>query len=299
MNILLLGKNGQIGRELQRTLLPLGSVTALGRDAFDMEAPNAVAAALRDHSPDLIVNAAAWTQVDRAETSADAAFRINADAVGTIAQYARERGATLLHYSTDYVFDGKKQTPYVETDEANPLNVYGRSKRAGEQALEASGCKFVLLRTSWVFSAEGTNFINTILRLARERENLRIVADQFGAPTSAELIADVTALAVAAHRRNELAGGIYHLAARGRTSWHELACYVVKRARGIGFQLMADVEDIEPIATEDYPLPAPRPRNSLLDSNALTRGLGLDLPDWTVHVDRMLQQLRKRGGRGD
>ncbi|EJL53583.1 dTDP-4-dehydrorhamnose reductase [Rhizobium sp. CF122] len=294
MNILLLGKNGQVGRELHRTLLPLGAVTALERRDIDMEATETLPAILEEHAPDLIVNAAAWTQVDRAESTPEAAFRVNAEAPQIIARFARDRGATLVHYSTDYVFDGRKEAPYVESDDTNPLNVYGQSKRAGEQAIEASGCRFVILRTSWVFSATGANFIKTVLRLARERATLRIVADQFGAPTSAELIADVTALAVAAHRRGEFDGGIYHLTAQGQTSWHELASYVVRRACELGFTLQTDVADIEPIATEEYPLPAVRPQNSLLNSDALAGRLGLDLPYWSVHVDRMLDQLKER-----
>ncbi len=294
MNILLLGKNGQVGRELQRTLLPLGTVTALGRDALDMEATDTLAATVRAHAPDLIVNAAAWTKVDLAETQPDQAFAVNANAVEILAQIAAEHGSTLVHYSTDYVFDGTKQAAYVEGDQANPLNVYGRSKLAGEQMVEAAGCRFILFRTSWVFSADGANFIKTILRLARERPSLRVVADQFGAPTSAELIADVTALAIAAHHRSQLADGVYHLTARGRTSWYDLACYVVLRAKELGFELQADVSDIQPIATEDYPLPAARPHNSLLASDAIAHRLGLELPDWTVHVDRMLDQLRTR-----
>ena len=294
MNILLLGKNGQLGQELQRTLLPLGRVTALGRDTLDMEATDTIAATLEAHAPDVIVNAAAWTQVDLAETAADRAFRVNADAVGIIARFAQAHGASLVHYSTDYVFDGRKQAPYVETDETNPMNAYGRSKRAGERAVQASGCKFILIRTSWVFSAEGTNFIKTILSLAQERPNLRVVADQFGAPTSAELIADVTAMAIAAHHGERLQSGIYHLAAQGRTSWYELACYIIRRAHDLGFELQTDVANIEPIATEEYPRPAARPRNSLLNSNVLADRLGLELPDWTVHVDRMLHQLRRR-----
>lgn len=294
MNILLLGKNGQVGRELHRTLLPLGTVTALERRDIDMEATETLPAILEEHAPDLIVNAAAWTQVDRAESTPEAAFRVNAEAPQIIARFARDRGATLVHYSTDYVFDGRKEAPYVESDDTNPLNVYGQSKRAGEQAIEASGCRFVILRTSWVFSATGANFIKTVLRLARERPTLRIVADQFGAPTSAELIADVTALAVAAHHRGEFDGGIYHLTAQGQTSWHELASYVVRRACELGFTLRTDVADIKPIATEEYPLPAVRPRNSLLNSDALAGRLGLDLPYWSVHVDRMLDQLKER-----
>ncbi|RDJ06755.1 dTDP-4-dehydrorhamnose reductase [Rhizobium grahamii] len=294
MNILLLGKNGQVGQELQRTLLPFGTVTALGRDGLDMEATDRLAETVRAHAPDIIVNASAWTKVDLAETETERAFRVNAEAVAVLAGIAQERKATLVHYSTDYVFDGSKPSAYREDDGTNPLSAYGRSKLAGEEAVRSSGCDAIVLRTSWVFSQEGTNFIKTILRLARERKSLRVVADQFGAPTSAELIADVTALAIAAHRRGELPGGIYHLTARGRTSWHELACYVVGRASALGFELQAGANDIQPIATEEYPLPATRPSNSLLDSGALASRLRLDLPDWTVHVERMLHQLRRR-----
>jgi len=294
MRILLLGKNGQVGRELQRTLLPIGEVTALGRDELDLEETDKISSVLEAHRPDIIVNAAAYTQVDRAESAPDAAFRANCEAVDIIARYARQNNVLLVHYSTDYVFDGSKDTPYLESDETNPLSTYGRSKRAGEQAIEESGCRFILLRTSWVFSAEGSNFINTILRLAHERTSLRVVADQFGAPTSAELIADVTAMALVAHRRDHFADGVYHLTAAGRTSWHGLACYVVRRAAELGFDLKLGADDIEPIATEEYPLPAVRPRNSSLNTNALTGGLGLIMPDWTVHVDRMLDQRRRQ-----
>lgn len=294
MNILLLGKNGQVGQELQRTLLPFGAVTALGRDGLDIEATDRLAETVSAHAPDIIVNAAAWTKVDLAEAESERAFRVNAEAVAVLAEIALERKATLVHYSTDYVFDGSKPSAYREGDVTNPLNAYGRSKLAGEEAILSSGCDAIVLRTSWVFSAHGANFIKTILRLARERKSLRVVADQFGAPTSAELIADVTALALAAHRRRELPGGVYHLTARGRTSWHELACYVVGRASELGFDLQAGAADIEPISTADYPLPAARPSNSELDSDGLANCLGLELPDWTIHVDRMLHQLRRR-----
>ncbi len=294
MRVLLLGKNGQVARELQRTLLPFGTVIALGRNELDLEDVDSIEPSLQAHAPDIIVNAAAYTQVDRAETDQQAAQRLNAEAVGFVADFARRHGATLVHYSTDYVFDGTKDGAYLETDETNPLSVYGRSKRAGELAIEASGCRFLLFRTSWVFSADGANFIKTILRLAKERPALRIVADQFGAPTSAELIADVTSLALAAHRRDMLADGIYHLTAAGKTSWHGLACYVVQRASELGFELKAGPETIEPITTAEYPLPAVRPCNSSLNTDLLTRGLGLSMPGWTVHVDRMLEQLRRQ-----
>ncbi|KQV30852.1 dTDP-4-dehydrorhamnose reductase [Rhizobium sp. Root1203] len=295
MSLILLGKNGQVGFELQRTLLPFGRMMAVGRDVIDLEATDELAGKFAGFRPEIIANAAAFTQVDLAEANSEAAFRVNRDAVRIMAEYARDRNALLVHYSTDYVFSGDKTSPYVETDETQPLNVYGRSKRDGELAIKATGCRHLLFRTSWVFSAEGANFIATILRLARERPSLRVVADQFGAPTSAELIADVTALAVAACRRGDMAGGTYHLTATGRTSWHELACYVVRRALEIGFELKAGADDIEPITTRDYPRPAARPHNSSLNTDAIASALGITLPHWTVHVDRMLDQLRKRG----
>ncbi|UHS58222.1 MULTISPECIES: dTDP-4-dehydrorhamnose reductase [Agrobacterium] len=294
MKIILLGKNGQVARELRRTLLPFGRIIALGREKLDLEALDRIEPELRAHEPDVIVNAAAYTQVDRAETDHDRAQRLNAEAVGIIADFANRRGATLVHYSTDYVFDGGQETPYLEMDATNPLSVYGQTKREGELAIEASGCRFLLFRTSWIFSAEGTNFVKTILRLAKEQRSLRVVADQFGAPTSAELVADVTALALAAHSRNLLPDGIYHLAAAGRTSWHGLACYIVQRASELGIDLQAARETIEPILTTEYPLPAVRPRNSGLNTDKLQHSLGLSMPDWTVHIDRTLEQLQRR-----
>jgi dTDP-4-dehydrorhamnose reductase len=294
MTILLLGKNGQLGRGLQRTLLPLGAVTAFARDDFDLEQPGDIAPRLAALRPDVIVNAAAYTQVDLAEANPDIAFTVNHRAVEALADHAREHDALLVHYSTDYVFDGEKHAPYEDQDETHPLNVYGQSKRAGELAIAASGCKYLLFRTSWVVSADGSNFVKTILRLAGERPNLRIVADQFGAPTAVELISDVTALAIAAHRRGALASGIYHLTASGRTSWQGLARHVVQRAIELGFKSQAGVDDIAPITTADYPRPAARPHNSSLNTDALTSVLGITLPDWTVHVDRVLDQLKER-----
>ncbi|OCJ09203.1 dTDP-4-dehydrorhamnose reductase [Rhizobium sp. AC44/96] len=294
MRLLLLGKNGQVGLALQQSLQPLGEVIACGRDSVDIGAIDSLAGQLDRLNPDVIVNAAAYTQVDLAETEVDAAFRVNEAAVKVMADYARDHGALLVHYSTDYVFDGQKDGAYVETDETHPLNVYGRSKRAGEAAIEASGCRHLVFRTSWVFSADGTNFIKTMLRLAAERSSLRVVADQFGAPTAAELIADVTALAVAGDSRGALAGGIYHLTSSGKTSWFELARHVVRRAGELGFVLKAGPDDIEPVTTEEFPRPATRPRNSCLDTGALRSALGISLPDWTLHVDRILDQLRKR-----
>lgn len=291
MKILLIGKNGQVGQELQRTLLPFGELVALGRDSVDLSDIAAVNRVLAQQAADVIVNASAYTAVDRAESDEAGAAAVNAAAVGAMAEYARAHGALLVHYSTDYVFDGAKAEPYVESDATGPQSAYGRSKLAGEEAILASACKALVFRTSWVFSAHGGNFIKTMLRLAGERDSLNVVADQFGAPTSAELIADVTALAIAAYRRGALADGIYHLTAAGSTSWHGLASYAIARARAHGASIKVEAAQICPIPTEAYPLPAKRPKNSRLDTNKLSRALDLQLPDWTLHVDRLIDQL--------
>lgn len=293
MKILLLGKGGQVGRELQRTLLPLGQVVALGRSDADLENLTGLQDVLHAHTPNIIVNAAAYTAVDKAESDEAAAYKINAEAVGVMAGFARHRGALLVHYSTDYVFDGWKSEAYVEADATNPQSVYGSSKQAGDDAILQSGCNALIFRTSWVFSAHGGNFIKTILRLARERESLKVVADQHGAPTSAELIADVTALAIASYRNGTIASGIYHLTAAGETSWHGLASYVVERALATGATLALKPQQIHAIPTEAYPLPAKRSKNSRMDTGALSRALGLYLPDWKIHVDRVVDQLTR------
>lgn len=291
MKILLLGKDGQVGHELQRTLLPLGEVSAYGRTGADLEDLANLESLLAAERPDMIVNAAAYTAVDKAETHKAAAHRVNAEAVQVLANYAQRHDAVLVHYSTDYVFDGTKASPYEVTDLTAPRSVYGQSKLAGEIAIIESGCRALILRTSWVFSAHGGNFIKTILRLAKNQETLNIVADQHGAPTSAELIADVTALAIAGYRQGRLACGIYHLTASGHTTWHGLACHVVARALKNGASLKANPAGILPISTEQYPVPAERPKNSRLSCAALTGALLLELPDWSVHVDRTVDQL--------
>lgn len=291
MKILLIGKNGQVGQELQRTLLPLGELVALGRDKLDLGDIAAVRQMLTEQAADVIVNASAYTAVDRAESDEASAAAVNATAVGAMAEYARAHGALLVHYSTDYVFDGAKAGPYVENDATRPQSAYGRSKLAGEEAILASGCKALVFRTSWVFSAHGGNFIKTMLRLAGERDSLNVVADQFGAPTSAELIADVTALAIAAYRRGALADGIYHLTAGGSTSWHGLASYAIASAKAHGANIKVEASQISPIPTEAYPLPAKRPKNSRLDNSKLSSALDLQLPDWKIHVDRLIDQL--------
>ena len=291
MKILLLGKGGNVGQELQRTLLPLGQLTSLCRYDADFEDIAALRSVVSAHAPNIIVNAAAYTAVDQAETHVDSAQRINADAVGVLADYAKRHGALLVHYSTDYVFDGTKADPYVESDRTNPLSVYGKTKRAGELAVLDSGCEAIVLRTSWVYSSHGKNFIKTILRLAKERDELRIVADQCGAPTSAEMIADVTALAIAGHQNGQLPRGLYHLAAQGEATWHTLACHIVRRALSNGVHLRTTADSIRPISTEEYPAAAQRPKNSRLNAHALTMALRLQLPNWEVHANRAIDQL--------
>lgn len=291
MKILLLGKGGQVGHELQRTLPPLGEVIALDRKEADFNDLAGLRSMLYSHAPDVIVNAAAYTAVDKAESEEETAHRINAEAVAVLADYARYNGSLLVHYSTDYVFDGQKSGAYIETDVTNPLSVYGKSKRKGEEAVMQGGCHYLIFRTSWVYSAHGSNFIKTILRLARERDHLNIVADQIGAPTSAELIADVTALSIAAYFADVLPEGVYHLTATGETSWHGLACYVVEKAIENGAKLKLDSHKIHPITTGEYPRPARRPENSRLDNSKLATRLGFPMPDWRFHVDRVVGQL--------
>ena len=293
MKILLLGKDGQVGTELKRALLPLGELMAIGRSDLDLQKLSALNLLLKKVGPDIIINAAAYTSVDKAERFPEMAFEINEQVVSVLAEYAEINSALLVHYSTDYVFDGEKKTAYIESDFANPQSIYGASKLAGEKALSLSNCNFLLFRTSWVFSVYGNNFIKTILRMAQERTSLQVVADQYGAPTSAELIADVTALAVLSYREGRINRGIYHLTPTGLTSWHELAYYVVQRAISNQIKLKITADQIHPITTEEYPLPAKRPKNSALNSSLLSNTLNLQLPDWRVYVDRMIDQLTK------
>ena len=295
MKILLFGKDGQVGRELQRTLPMLGEVVALGKADVDLTDLDKLRAVLSEQAPEIIVNAAAYTAVDKAESDEATAYRINAEAVEAMARYARYNGALLVHYSTDYVFDGSKQGAYEEYDAINPLNVYGKSKRAGEEAVQQGGCHHLIFRTTWVYSAHGNNFIKTMLRLAKERDSLSVVADQIGAPTSAELIADVTALALVGYRADLVPEGLYHLTAAGETSWHGLATYALQRARDKGAKLALDPAKIRAITTEEYPLPAKRPRNSRLNNSRLIEWLGFDMPEWQLHVDRAIDQLVDSG----
>jgi len=267
LRILLTGRNGQVGWELLKALAPLGEIVAPDRARLDLRDPARTREAVRGANPDVIVNAAAYTAVDQAESEREAAFALNAAAPGVLAEEAKRSGALLVHYSTDYVFDGSKPAPYVEEDEPNPINVYGASKLAGERAIAAAGCRHLILRTSWVYGPRGSNFMLTMLRLARERPELRVVDDQVGAPTSSLAIARATAqlLRPGAH-------GTYHLSAAGRTSWCGFARAILARA-GIATPVTA-------IRSEDYPAPARRPRNSRLNCARLRADFGLTLAPW-------------------
>lgn len=294
MNILLLGKEGQVGRELIKGLASLGQLTALGRAQLDLTNLRKLKGILLQSKPHLIVNAAAYTAVDKAEANPGEAYLINQEVVAQLADYAKQHGAILVHYSTDYVFDGSKQEAYLETDRANPLNVYGASKRAGEQAIIDSQCLGYIFRTSWVYSLHGANFIKTILNLAKQKDNLSIVQDQCGVPTSAEFIADVTLLAIRELRREEFSPGIYHLTPGGMTTWYDLASYAVTQSLKNGVDLRLQPSNIVPIPSEAYPLPAKRPKNSLLNNNKLSTTLGITMPDWSEHVDKLIIQISQK-----
>ena len=299
MKFLLLGKNGQVGWELQRSLSPLGELVALDFDTpgpwqADFSRPEALAALVQAVQPDVIVNAAAHTAVDKAESEPELARAINATAPGVLAREAAARGAWLVHYSTDYVFDGSGEHARGEDAPTGPLSVYGRTKLEGEQLIRASGCRHLILRTSWVYAARGGNFAKTMLKLAAEREALNVIADQIGAPTGADLLADVTAHALrGAMQRPELAG-LYHCAAGGETDWHGYARFVIEWARAAGQPLKVPADAIRPIPTSAYSTSAQRPLNSRLDTTKLQRAFGLHLPAWQGGVERMLTETLGR-----
>ena len=294
MKILLLGKNGQVGWELQRSLAPLGDVVALDRQGGDglcgdLADLDGLRNTLRQVRPDVLVNAAAYTAVDKAESDVLTAGLINAQAPGLMAQELHALGGWLVHFSTDYVFDGSGSTAWCETDRTAPLNQYGLSKLRGEQAIQASGCQHLIFRTSWVYAARGNNFARTMLRLAAERERLSVIDDQIGAPTGAELLADVSAHAIRQAVLQPGLGGLYHLAAAGETSWCGYARHVIDQARRGGAALA--VQAIEPIPSSAYPVAATRPKNSRLDTGKLSRSFNLHLPDWKSGVSRMLMEI--------
>ena len=295
MNILLLGKGGQVGWELQRSLAVLGTVTALDFDSQehcgDFSNPEGVRETVRALKPDVIVNAAAHTAVDKAESEPEWARLLNATTPGVLAEEAARLGAWLVHYSTDYVFDGSGSRPWQETDTPAPLSVYGRTKWEGEQAIQQSGCQHLILRTSWVYAARGGNFAKTMLRLAQERERLTVIDDQWGAPTSAELLADVTAHAIRHLQRHPQDGGLYHCAAAGETNWHLYAKHVLALASQAPEAIKIKAIDIAPIPTSAYPTPAQRPHNSRLDCSQLQTTFGLTLAPWQQGVGRMLTEI--------
>ena len=281
MKILLLGSNGQLGRELERQLSSVGSVAAFPRSALDITNHRAVTDAVLAIHPNVIVNAAAYTAVDKAETDAERANSVNAEAVANLAQIAQKEAAWLIHYSTDYVFDGNKPTPYIETDAPNPINVYGASKLAGETAIAAADCQHLIFRTSWVIGKDGNNFAKTILRLAAERDSLKVISDQRGVPTSPSLISKITLDAIRAIKQDKAwPQGIYHLAPQGVSSWHEIAKTLIDYAEQQRVQLNTQVADIQAITTAEYPTVAKRPLNSQLDTSKLRVQLSFDLPHW-------------------
>ncbi|MDW5416980.1 dTDP-4-dehydrorhamnose reductase [Iodobacter sp. CM08] len=300
IRILLTGKNGQLGFELQRSLAVLGEVIAVDRHDCDLSNPEAIRALIAKVQPQVIVNPAAHTAVDKAESEPELAYAINTIASQIFAEEAAKLGALLVHYSTDYVFDGKKDGWYSEDDTPNPQSVYGKTKLAGELAIASANPRHLIFRTSWVFGAHGGNFLKTILRLASEREELKIIADQYGAPTAASLLADVTAHAIRqvlirdADTSNSTQAnlyGTYHLVAGGTTTWHGYAERIVELAKVAGAQIKA--ENILPIPTSAYPLPAPRPANSRLSTEKLQVTFGLCLPDWQEGVKQVMTLLER------
>ena len=271
-NILLIGKNGQVGWELQRTLAPLGNVVATGSDALNLADPDSIRKNVREIRPDLIVNAAAYTAVDRAESEPEIAMKINGIAPGILAEESARLGALLVHYSTDYVFDGKKNGPYLEGDSPNPLSVYGKTKLAGEEAIRNAGARHLIFRTSWVYGMRGHNFLLTISRLAKERDELRIIDDQIGAPTWSRMISEASSIALAGFR--EGLEGTYHLTSKGATSWYGFTQAILECAH------LEKNPKLVSIPTEAYPLPAARPKNSILSNEKLHSAFGISLPDW-------------------
>jgi dTDP-4-dehydrorhamnose reductase len=287
--ILVTGKNGQVGWELQRALAPLGQIIAVDAEDMDLCDVDAIRRKVREIAPHIIVNPAAHTAVDKAESEPDLAMAVNGTAAGVLAEEAKKLDALLIHYSTDYVFDGTKKSPYTEVDAPNPQSVYGMTKLAGEQAIQAVGGKHLILRTSWVYGVHGGNFVKTILRLAKERSELRIVADQYGAPTWARLLAESTAQIFGKYSEDK--SGVYHLTSSGCTSWHEFAEEIVRLARLYDDVLKDKPLTIHPIATHEYPVPAKRPANSSLSTEKIHKTFGLELPRWEDDLAECVRQL--------
>jgi dTDP-4-dehydrorhamnose reductase len=283
LKILLTGSAGQVGTALQRALAPLGDLRAFDRQGLDLLDPQAVRNTLAALKPDIIVNAAAYTAVDRAEREEDAAFAVNARAVGELARVSKSLDALLVHFSTDYVFDGEKPSPYVETDPPNPLGVYGRSKLEGERAIAASGCRHLVFRTSWVYAPQGRNFVHAMLAAAKTKPELRVVDDQRGAPTSSEAIADAVLQILSNPGFERKPGGVFHLSAAGETTWHGFATAILK-AKGLGTPVVA-------IRSGEYPTAARRPKNSLLDNSKVRAAFGVAMPDWRQSLAAVLAAI--------
>ena len=298
MKILLLGKNGQVGWALQRSLAPLGELVALDAQSQthcgDLSNLAGLAQTVRDVAPDVIVNAAAYTAVDKAESEPVLAHAINALAPGMLAQEAKRCGAWLVHYSTDYVFDGSGKQAWLEDDASAPLSVYGASKLAGEQAIMAAACQHLIFRTSWVYGARGNNFAKTMLKLAQERDSLKVVNDQIGAPTGADLLADVTAHAISTALQQPNVSGLYHLVASGETSWHEYATLVIEYARQAGLPIKVAPTAIHAVPSSEFATVAKRPLNSRLNTSKLQQTFNLYLPDWQTGVTRMLDEYLQK-----
>lgn len=296
MKILLLGKNGQVGWELQRSLAPLGRVVALDRrdQGGDLSLEKATADRIRAERPDVVVNAAAYTAVDRAETEIELCRRVNASAVSEVASACADTGALFVHYSTDYVFNGEGDQPWSEDDVTGPLNVYGKTKLEGEEYIKASGCKFLNFRTSWVYGVRGNNFAKTMLRLAQEREELSVISDQFGAPTGAELIADVTAHAIKAARLDDQKTGTYHLVPTGTTTWYDYAIFCINLVRSEGADIKITPNKIYSILSSEYDTAATRPNNSRLSNNKIENAFGLRMPDWQSGITRLINSILKK-----
>lgn len=292
MKILIFGKTGQVGQELSRILPSLGEVQSIGREDLDLKNLSHLQDLMTDYDPNIIVNAAAYTAVDKAEMEKDSAFAINADAVRVMANYAKEQKILFIHYSTDYVFDGQKLDAYVESDKPNPLNIYGKSKRAGEEFIFESGCCAIIFRTSWVYSVHGQNFLKKIIALAKERDCLNVVNDQFGVPTSAQFIAHITEKAIQKYQHHTFPCGLYHLTPSGQTTWYDFACFIVQQALENGVELRLNQQNISAVSSEFYPLPAKRPLNSRLNSRLLQQSLGSEFPDWKIDVVDVIKQLQ-------
>ena len=298
MKLLLFGANGQVGWELQQSLLPLGDLKICDRSNVDFNNLQELQNIIRAFIPDIIINAAAYTDVDKAESDVDQAFQINTSAVELLAKEAKRLDAWLIHYSTDYVFDGFKLNPYIEKDQTNPQTVYGKSKLEGERLIDKSKCNHLIFRTSWLYSSRGKNFLKTIIRLAKEKNELRIVGDQVGAPTSAELVASISSLCIYKLIKNKLesktVSGTYHLTATGSASWFTFAKYFLNKAEGHGESFLVKSSEIIEIKSSELILPALRPLNSVLSSKKICKNFNLIMPSWEVLTDRIINEIYLR-----